>query len=129
MYQDNWCTVHFTFSPSIVEIRESKLTNAYSGGLSKYRLSLRELQREMQRVGIRAGVPSGKGKIRSYGSKKGANKYPEIFVNFLAFIGSAGIATILYNVLKTWSETKNGRKIRVRIGDFEVETTQMSEKQ
>lgn len=128
MYRDDWCALHLTFSPSILEIRESKLTNAYSGGLAEYLRSFPELEASLRRAGIRAGVPTKTG-IRSYKKKKGANKYPEIFVNFLAFIGSAGIATVLYNILKTWAETKNGRKIRVRIGDFEVETTQMSEKQ
>jgi hypothetical protein len=129
MYRDDWCPLRLTFSPSILEIRESKLTNAYSGGLREYLQSIPELESSLRRAGIRAGVPSGRGGIRSYRSKKAANKYPDIFVNFLAFIGSTGIAAGFYNVLKTWAEAKNGRKIRIKIGDFEVETTQMSEKQ
>lgn len=128
MFRDDWCSVHLTFSPAISEIRESKLTNAYAGGLSEYLASFPQLESSLWRAGIKAGVPTKTG-IRSFKKKKGANKYPEIFISFLAFIGSTGIAAVLYNILKTWADAKNGRKIRVRIGDFEVETSQMSEKQ
>jgi len=132
MFVDDWCPVRLTFWPSIKELKESKSTNLYLGGLEEYLKAFIELETKLRKAGFRAGVPHGKTmtKVRSYTStKKGAGAYPDIFIKFIVFIGSTGIAAGLYNILKTWAETKNGRKIKIRIEDFEVEVTQMSEEQ
>src|ERR1044072_3666625 len=100
MLRDDWCSVHLTFSPAIPERRQSKPTNAYAGGLAECLASFPQLEFSLWRAGIRAGVPTRTG-IRSFKKKKSANKYPEIFISFLAFIGSTGTPAVLYNILKT----------------------------
>jgi hypothetical protein len=45
----------------------------------------------------------------------------------LIFFVSSGIARGAYQLLKTWVDAKNGRKLRLKIGDVEVEATQMDE--
>jgi hypothetical protein len=47
----------------------------------------------------------------------------------LLLLGSSGLAATLYNLLKAWVDNKNGRRFRIKIGDFELEATQMSLKQ
>jgi hypothetical protein len=44
-------------------------------------------------------------------------------------LGTSGLAVGLYSLLRLWVETKNGRKLRIKIGDFEVEGTQMTPEQ
>ena len=44
-----------------------------------------------------------------------------------AFAASSGVAIGTYNLFKTWIDARNGRKIKIKIGDLEVETTQMKE--
>ena len=41
---------------------------------------------------------------------------------------SSGVAAGAYNLLKTWIDTKNGRKLKLKVGEIEVEATQMPEK-
>src|SRR4051794_25459906 len=40
---------------------------------------------------------------------------------------SSGLALGMYRVAKTWVNARNGRKLKIRIGDIEVEATQMKE--
>lgn len=54
---------------------------------------------------------------------------PPPIAELILYLGTSGIAVALYELLRLWIEAKNGRKIRVKMGDFEVEATQMSEKQ
>jgi len=54
---------------------------------------------------------------------------PPPIAEIILYLGTSGIAVAVYELLRLWIEAKNGRKIRVKMGDFEVETTQMSEKQ
>jgi len=53
----------------------------------------------------------------------------DLIGEILLFIGSTGLATAAYNLLKTWVEERNGRRIRIKVDDIELEATQMSEKQ
>jgi hypothetical protein len=46
----------------------------------------------------------------------------------LALVASSGVAAGAYNLLKSWIDAKNGRKLRLKVGDVEVEATQMPEK-
>jgi hypothetical protein len=110
--------VQFTFWPSVQEIRESKSTDLYVGGLKEHLDSLTELEGKLANAHLYA---------KRAGDAFRAGLYPETLLSFGLFIGSTGIAAGLYNLLKTWVDSKNGRKIRIKIGALEVETTQMSE--
>src|SRR4051812_42884318 len=44
-----------------------------------------------------------------------------------AAVISTGIAAGAYNILKTWVDARNGRKLKIKVGDIEVEATQMKE--
>ena len=46
-----------------------------------------------------------------------------------SFAISSGVAAGAYNVLKTWVEAKNNRKLKIKVGDIEVDATQMKEEE
>ncbi len=120
--EDNFSLeVQFTFWPSIDEMKQSASTNLYVGGLQEHLDSLEELKAKLKSERIQ--VSDTRDEVLSAGI------YPETLVSFILFIGSTGIVAGLYNLLKTWVDSKNGRKLRVKIGALEVETTQMSEEQ
>jgi hypothetical protein len=43
-------------------------------------------------------------------------------------VASSGALVGAYNLLKTWVEARNGRKLKIKVGDIEVEATQMKER-
>ena len=43
-------------------------------------------------------------------------------------IASSGLTASVLTLMKTWVEARNGRKLRIKVGDIEVEVTQMAEK-
>ena len=47
----------------------------------------------------------------------------------LTLVASSGIPTGGYNLLKSWIDAKNGRKLKLKVGDIEVEATQMAEEE
>src|SRR5215469_240264 len=50
---------------------------------------------------------------------------PELFQN-AALVGAAsGLATGIYQLFKARIDAKNGRKLKLKVGDIEVEATQM----
>ena len=49
--------------------------------------------------------------------------------HFALLLGTSGIALGAYNLLKTWVDSRNGRKFKVKIDNFEIEASQMNEKQ
>jgi len=40
---------------------------------------------------------------------------------------SSAVATAVYQLLKAWVDARNGRKLKIKVGDIEVEATQMNE--
>jgi len=55
---------------------------------------------------------------------------------FLKFISdsivvaaSSGATTIVYQAIRNWIDTRNGRRIKLRIGELELETTQLSQEE
>jgi hypothetical protein len=46
-------------------------------------------------------------------------------IEFLTLIGSTGVAAVIYKLLRLWVDSRNGRKLKVKIGDLEVEATQL----
>ncbi len=45
----------------------------------------------------------------------------------LKLVATSGIAAALYKLLKLWIENRNGRRLKIKVGDIEVEATQMKE--
>jgi hypothetical protein len=43
-------------------------------------------------------------------------------------VASSGLTATVLNLLKAWIDARNGRKLKIRVGDIEVEATQMSER-
>ena len=52
---------------------------------------------------------------------------PEI-AEIIFYLGSSGVALALYKLMRLWVDTINGRKLRVKVGNIEIEATQLSEK-
>jgi hypothetical protein len=46
----------------------------------------------------------------------------------IALTISSGTAVGAYQLLRAWIDAKNGRKLKIKVGDIEVEATQMAEK-
>ena len=46
-----------------------------------------------------------------------------------SFAISSGVAAGAYDVLKTWVEAKNNRKLKIKVGEIEVDATQMKEEE
>ena len=115
---DDW-DLHLRFWPSIEEIQDGPL-DRYYGGLDGFYRSLKDLEHSLR-------TSSSKIRISSV-PKTNPAFAPELLADIALSVGTAGAATVLYKLLKIWVELKNGRKIKVVVGDFEIETTQMSER-
>src|SRR4051794_14551764 len=57
----------------------------------------------------------------------GAEEVGGLIVASAAVITS-GVLTAAYRLLETWVKARNGRKLKIKVGDVEVEATQMKEK-
>jgi len=124
--------------PSIQEIKESALTNSYLGGLDEFYESIDSLLKSFETEFFKLDNPQDREKfptVQKYTDiftdkgKEVARNAPPAIAEIIMYLGTSGIAVAFYELLRLWVESKNGRKIRVKIGDFELETTQMSEKE
>jgi hypothetical protein len=113
------------FWPSLNEIKNSGLEDKYLAGLTEYYDSLGKIRNNSIKEGL------GFNEFEYIGVSRGRSAVgfmpPEI-AEIIYYLGSSGMAVALYKLLRLWVESINGRKIRVRMGDFEIEATQMSEK-
>src|SRR3954447_26474635 len=50
-----------------------------------------------------------------------------LLMNVGGVLVSSGAAVGAYQILKTWVDARNGRKLKIKVGDIEVEATQMKE--
>ena len=113
------------FLPSIKEIQDSDLKSEYLGGLTEYYDSLDKLRndamnssiffKEYEYIGVNRG-------------RQAHNFIPPEIAEIIFYLGSSGMALALYKLMRLWVDTINGRKIRVKIDNVEVEATQLSEK-
>jgi hypothetical protein len=107
------------------------LDDAFAVSVEQLRSALRERQllppSELSLVGC-GDITSGALLAIDFGtcSTAVALAVPKIH-EILVLLGSSGAAAAVYQLLKAWIDARNGRKIRLRLTDFEVETTQMSE--
>jgi hypothetical protein len=53
---------------------------------------------------------------------------PGIVHDVVLAVASSGITTTVYQLLKTWVEARNGRRLKLKMGDIEVEASQIPEK-
>jgi hypothetical protein len=53
---------------------------------------------------------------------------PAIVHDFLVALSASGVTAGLFRFLKIWVDTRNGRKLKIKVGEIEVEATQMAEK-
>jgi hypothetical protein len=44
-------------------------------------------------------------------------------------VASTGVPIAAYQLLKAWIDARNGRKLKIKVGDIEVEATQLAEKE
>jgi hypothetical protein len=59
----------------------------------------------------------------------GPAEFPQVVRDLLMIVGSSGITTALFHLLKNWTDNRNGRRIKLRVRDVEVEATQMTSEQ
>jgi hypothetical protein len=52
---------------------------------------------------------------------------PGIVRETVLLIASSGVTTGIYKLLKAWIDARNGRKLKIKVGDIEVEASQMKE--
>ena len=123
--------------PSLEEIDQSKSENLYLGRLTEYYDSIYDLYNQLDSNTIRYTKRrddrnENKGFLGSdFGgfNQPVARLAPPDFVEILAFLSSTGIAISVYKILKLWVKFKNGRKIKIKMYDFEIETSQMNKKE
>ena len=58
----------------------------------------------------------------------GALPDPTIVRETLIAIASSGLTAGVLTLIKTWVDARNGRKLKIKVGDVEVDATQMKEK-
>jgi hypothetical protein len=113
-------SLEFNFWPSKDEIKQSKSANKYVGGLEEFIESIDLIKKSIADTGFEI---ENKEIFRVY------NLMPEIIQTLFVSLPLSGTAIALYKLLKLWIMDKNGRRIKVKIGDFELETTQLTDKQ
>jgi hypothetical protein len=53
---------------------------------------------------------------------------PSIVNAVAVAIASSGLTATVLGLLRAWIDARNGRKLKIKVGDIEVEATQMAEK-
>jgi len=48
------------------------------------------------------------------------------FIDLATLISSTGLGVGIYKLLRLWLDSRNGRRIRIKIGDVELEATQLT---
>lgn len=113
-------------SPSEIRVSEEE-KDSYFAGLREFYDSHNELVADIEERDIaiqRYTYPGVKeGKWGQYGL------FPPVVVQFVLFLGTSGLAVILYKALDLWVKKVNGRRIRIKVGNIEIEATQLTIKQ
>ena len=55
----------------------------------------------------------------------GFPEFPQFIKDILLIAASSGTTAFLFQLIRSWVDSRNGRKLRVRIGELELEATQM----
>jgi hypothetical protein len=114
------------FWPSIQELHETPLTSHYYGSLQEFYDSLYELRKGLKQNGV------GFQRWLDIFTEKGnpvSHDTPPVIAEIVLYISTIDNPAALYKLLRRWLDSKNGRIIRVKMGEFEVEVSRMSEGQ
>lgn len=85
------------------------------------RLSVANLQSDLNA----AGAPTVLWK-----SDEGVEYFdPPTFMDIATVVASGGVGIAVYRILRLWLDGVNGRRFRIRIGEIEVEATQLPKQQ
>jgi hypothetical protein len=52
---------------------------------------------------------------------------PPFVAQIIALAAGSGMTTAVYQLIKVWVDARNGRKLKIKVGEIEVEATQMAE--
>jgi hypothetical protein len=63
--------------------------------------------------------------MRNAGGAVGFPEFPQFIKDILLVAASSGTTAFLFQLIRSWIDSKNGRRLRVRLGDLELEATQM----
>src|SRR5438132_138531 len=85
---------------------------------AEIRASLENLRMKAREIGIKTAFWHSDAGVRYF-------DWPG-FVDLAALVSSSSAAVGLYNLLRMWLDAKNGRRIRVKLGEIELEATQLS---
>jgi hypothetical protein len=104
----------------------------HKAGSSEFLDNSREVAEELLRLalGDKAEVVC----VPSHADRKeateeaGAEEAWGLMVAASGAIITSGVLTAAYRLLETWVKARNGRKLKIKVGDIEVEATQMDEK-
>lgn len=109
---------------------------SYLKGLTYFFESVNKLVGDVEADFYKESVPAERAKfpvVRSYttasleqGESVARISPPEIAEITMQIVGAGGIAAAAYSLIRRWVEAKNGRRIRVQLGDFEIEASQLS---
>ena len=47
----------------------------------------------------------------------------------VALAASSSVTTLMYQAIRSWIDSRNGRRIRFKAGDLELETTQLTQEE
>ena len=117
--------------PSPLEINAGdENDNLYLGGLTTFYHSLDELEWDLYSTAILQGWTT-----HAYRSEVGKlptlRAQPPIIADFLVWVGTSSLLAsavfTLYKALDLWVKKVNGRRIKVKFYDFEIETTQLTD--
>ncbi len=122
------------FHPSIQEISESTSGNEYLGGLTEFYISLKDLDESFKKLFFELSQKERKNtpRLEEYTGisiekgRKVVRAMPPEIAEYIINFGIGGASILFYKLLSLWVKKKNGRKIRVKIKDLEVEATQMT---
>ena len=84
----------------------------------------RLLKEVVDRYGVDIHLEERTGSV-GYGA--GLPELPAFIHDVLLIVASSGFTTAVWQALKAWLDSRNGRKLKIRVGDIEVEATQMKE--
>lgn len=121
LFYDDDRYLKFEFWPSDSEILESKKKNVYLGNFTEFYESVDRIKDQLMREKYLW--------FHEFREQPSANFESPPIIEVLISLSAGGGAVGLYKLLQEWVKYINGRKIRVRYGGIEFETTHMSKKE
>jgi len=129
--------VYLTFWPALDEVSSGAATSGAFASFETFYRSLDELHSQLQSCGdVHVSLRDWRDSLKkhflppSMAEVLRAVQSSGVFGHVVLTAISFRVLQLAPNILKAWVDSRNGRKIRVKIGpDFEIEASQLSEKQ